>query len=68
MNQYITIKEFLYYILEVIKNFHIVNAWVLKVVLILIILYFTYLIIDFNIYQKTGKSLHLKILKKIWRV
>lgn len=56
------------YIIDIIKNFHIVNGDILKVVLLLIILYFIYLIIDFNIYQKTGKSLHLKIIKKIWRV
>lgn len=56
------------YIIDIIKNFHIVNGDILKVVLLLIILYFIYLIIDFNIYQKTGKSLHLKIIKRIWRV
>lgn len=55
------------YIIDIIKNFHIVNGDILKVVLLLIILYFIYLIIDFNIYQKTGKSLHLKLLKKIWK-
>lgn len=55
------------YIIDIIKNFHIVNGDILKVVLLLIILYFIYLIIDFNIYQKTGKSLHLKIIKKIWK-
>ena len=56
------------YIIDIIKNFHIVNGDILKVLLLLIILYFIYLIIDFNIYQKTGKSLHLKIIKKIWRI
>lgn len=56
------------YIIDIIKNFHIVNGDILKILLLLIILYFIYLIIDFNIYQKTGKSLHLKIIKKIWRV
>lgn len=55
-------------IIDIIKNFHIVNGDILKILLLLIILYFIYLIIDFNIYQKTGKSLHLKIIKKIWRV
>ena len=55
------------YIIDIVKNFHIVNGDILKVVLLLIILYFIYLIIDFNIYQKTGKSLHLKIIKKIWK-
>lgn len=55
------------YIIDIIKNFHIVNGDILKVVLLLIVLYFMYLIIDFNIYQKTSKSLHLKIIKKIWR-
>ena len=55
------------YIIDIIKNFHIVNGDILKVVLLLIVLYFIYLIIDFNIYQKTGKSLHLKIIKKIWK-
>ena len=56
------------YIIDIIKNFHIVNGDILKVLLLLIILYFIYLIIDFNIYQKTGKSLHLKIIKKIWKI
>ena len=55
------------YIIDIIKNFHIVNGDILKVILLLIVLYFIYLIIDFNIYQKTSKSLHLKIIKKIWR-
>lgn len=56
------------YIIDVVKNFHIVNGDILKILLLLIILYFIYLIIDFNIYQKTGKSLHLKIIKKIWKI
>lgn len=55
------------YIIDIVKNFHIVNGDILKVLLLLIVLYFMYLIIDFNIYQKTSKSLHLKIIKKIWR-
>lgn len=54
-------------IIDIVKNFHVVNGDILKVLLILIIIYFVYLIIDFNIYQKTGKSLHLKIIKKIWK-
>lgn len=56
------------YIIDVIKNFYIVNGEAFKITLLLIFIYFIYLIIDFNIYQKTGKSLHLKIMKKIWRI
>ena len=55
------------YIIDIVKNFHIVNGDILKVLLLLIILYLIYLIIDFNIYQTTSKSLHLKIIKKIWK-
>lgn len=51
-------------IIDIIKNFHVVNGEALKITALLILIYFIYLIIDFNIYQKTGKSLHLKIIKK----